>query len=194
MTLPNLDSASVVVGEYQWNHFCYYPDSIEDFMGEMQLAPNGKIYISPAQWAPCMDVINYPNVKDSACGFVQNAFPLYNTLYVSTSFSALPNQPNYELGSFVGSACDTLNNLNNLSSNLLIKIFPNPVNDIINVEVLNGIAPDNISVIDVTGRVWEQFKPRQPNSQLSIAALPQGVYFVQVKTAARIMVGKVVKE
>ncbi|MBK7887116.1 MAG: hypothetical protein IPJ86_07400 [Bacteroidetes bacterium] len=86
----------------------------------MKLAPDGKIYIAAADgnysW-PYPDtstafttvnnnlsVINYPDSLGSACDFQPFSF----NLGTGRSYFGLPNNPDYELGAWVGSPCDTL--------------------------------------------------------------------------------------
>ncbi len=97
-------------------------------MGEMRLAPNGKIYISSFDetfsW-PYPDtstayttinnnlsVINYPDSLGAACDFQPFSF----NLGTGRSYYGLPNNPDYELGAWVGSPCDTLT----------VSLSPNP--------------------------------------------------------------------
>jgi len=109
---PNIYSSQVVLDT---SSFCV------DCGGEIKLAPDGKIYYTHAYWDgvnwnyPYPDtlynmyntylgVINEPNKLGTACNFQPFSFYLggYRTYW------GLPNNPNYELGPMVGSACDTL--------------------------------------------------------------------------------------
>ena len=87
---------------------------------QMKLAPDDKIYISSFDeifsW-PYPDtstaytninnnlsVINYPDSLGAACDFQPFSF----NLGTGRSYYGLPNNPDYELGAWVGSPCDTL--------------------------------------------------------------------------------------
>ena len=86
---------------------------------DIKLAPNGKIYISTAD-EPLMtllypdsaytsinnnlSVINYPDSLGAACDFQPFSFNLGS----GRTYLSLPNNPDYELGAWVGSPCDTL--------------------------------------------------------------------------------------
>jgi hypothetical protein len=87
----------------------------------MELAPDGKIYISSFYIGPgtnwpypdtsCwnyinsnLSVINYPDNLGTACDFQPFSFYLNG----SRTYFGLPNNPDYELGAWVGSPCDTL--------------------------------------------------------------------------------------
>ncbi len=85
----------------------------------IKLAPDGKIYLSAAD-EPLMtplypdtaftyinnnlSVINYPDSLGTACDFQPFSF----NLGAGRTYFGLPNNPDYELGAWVGSPCDTL--------------------------------------------------------------------------------------
>ena len=73
----------------------------------MQLAPDGKIYISTPNDGHYLHVIHDPDRRGTACNFEQRGleFPVQKGI-------TMPNFPNYRLGPIDGSACDTLG-LNN---------------------------------------------------------------------------------
>ncbi|MBL0097717.1 MAG: hypothetical protein IPP46_15390 [Bacteroidetes bacterium] len=89
-------------------------------LGDLRLAPDGKIYLSsfdPNYSWPYPDtitayttinnnlsVINYPDSLGNACDFQPFSF----NLGMGRSYLGLPNNPDYELGAWVGSPCDTL--------------------------------------------------------------------------------------
>jgi hypothetical protein len=89
-------------------------DGSEDTPGEpswfrtMSLAPDGKIYITPAHGSvKSLHVINYPNKKGIACDVRQRFVQLPHRK--GSEFTLFPN---YRLGPLDGSPCDTLG-LNN---------------------------------------------------------------------------------
>ncbi len=85
-------------------------DGSEDTPGEpswfrtMTLAPDGKIYITPAHGSvKSLHVINYPNKKGIACDVRQRYVQLPHRK--GSEFTLFPN---YRLGPLDGSPCDTL--------------------------------------------------------------------------------------
>jgi CHU_C Type IX secretion signal domain len=66
---------------------------------EMQLAPDGKIYLSPYDGYPYLSVINYPDSPGLACGFVpwSLALPCAATGQSFCAFSIIPLFPQYRL-------------------------------------------------------------------------------------------------
>jgi hypothetical protein len=89
--------------------------------------------------------------------------------------------------------CSTLTafiNENKLHTN--ISIYPNPVNEILNVEseVFNGKI--EIKIVNVLGNLVmkEEFKIKTDATQINVSALPRGIYYIKVGNE----VGKFVKE
>jgi hypothetical protein len=98
----------------------------------MQLAPDGKIYISASNGIMFLHVINQPDLKGDSCTFVNYGFALPDF----NSFG-LPSFPNYRLGVLPGSPCDTIYKTDTTAATSIhqgmderiLKIFPNPAND-----------------------------------------------------------------
>ncbi|PBQ34471.1 hypothetical protein CNR22_22715 [Sphingobacteriaceae bacterium] len=72
-------------------------------------------------------------------------------------------------------ACENLVGLNEYNKFNRLKIFPNPVADILNIELENNIS--EIKIYDLTGKEVMNFKNA---NQLDVTALPQGFYFVKI--------------
>jgi PKD domain len=70
---------------------------------QMQLAPDGKIYLSATSGMPYLHVIHEPDEAGIDCKPVTKGIRLKTV----NSFS-VPNHPNYRLGPLDGSPCDTL--------------------------------------------------------------------------------------
>ncbi len=100
----------------------------------MQLAPDGKIYITGNNSVKWMHVINQPDLKGDSCNFVNYGFRLPND-----NNWGLPNYPgNYRLGPLRGSPCDTIYKTDTTGTDTtsvgfarvknekILKIYPNP--------------------------------------------------------------------
>ena len=70
---------------------------------QMQLAPDGKIYITSRAAAPFLHRIDYPDRPGPACQVIQHCLDSL----VATTF-CIPAFPNFRLGPLDGSPCDTL--------------------------------------------------------------------------------------
>jgi hypothetical protein len=97
--------------------------------GAIRLAPNDKIYFSSYfywgfpgfpypdtvynQYNMNLGVINFPDSAGAACNFQPFSFYLGG----KRTYIGLPNNPDYNLGRLVGSVCDTLTSITEISSN-----------------------------------------------------------------------------
>jgi hypothetical protein len=112
----NLNASNIAASKTAIDSFPGPPYGV----GQIKLAPDDKIYMTTADqnfgW-PYPDtitayttinnnlsVINYPDSLGAACDFQPFSF----NLGTGRSYFGLPNNPDYELGAWVGSPCDTL--------------------------------------------------------------------------------------
>jgi len=82
----------------------------------MQLAPDGKIYITKSFDNTYMHVIHEPDKKGLACEVELRGLEWPNAVHFS-----IPNNPNYRLGPLDGSSCDTLGIDNNPVANFIFE-------------------------------------------------------------------------
>jgi hypothetical protein len=140
----------------------------------MYLAANGKIYISSGSSVKHLHEMNYPDSAGLACDVqLHNVFT--NCFYIG-----VPNHPNYYLGRLVGSACDTLTNINDLTEHdFRFSILPNPNNG--NFKIMY-LLPQNktgrLEIFDLNGRVvYSQNLPQWSTIQfISLPKIANGVY------------------
>jgi len=78
------------------------------WFGQLQLAPDNKVYVGRAAQCFNIHVINFPNRRGEACDVQQSVIQL-----PTFAFGALPNFNTYRLGPLDGSGCDTLGLDNN---------------------------------------------------------------------------------
>ena len=157
----------------------------------LQLAPDGKIYISTTNGTPYLHVIDYPDSLGTACSFRQHAVLLrgYNA-------AGIPNFPNYRLGALAGSPCDTLTSKEE-GIRKEVSLYPNPTRDKIHIELENVREPLTFVLLNVLGQEEGSYfiENEQGNSEISLAHLPKGIYFYLLKSEKGILAqGKVVKE
>jgi extracellular elastinolytic metalloproteinase len=81
-----------------------------------------------------------------------------------------------------------------------LRVFPNPANDFLNINVLvnSPIKDADVSIVSVDGRMmWQQKAAFNGGKELllpvNMAAFPSGIYFVKVRTDEKTLVEKVVK-
>ena len=171
----------------------------------MELAPDGKIYIScvydgPGSGFPypstCwnyintnLSVINQPDSLGLACDFQPFSFYLGG----ARTYYGLPNNPNYELGAWVGSPCDTLStgltpNPSPGERGAWMQAWYNPEWDMIHVNAskLQG-KKGVLRLLDIEGRIVFE-KPAEVVSggyfttEIYMNDLSSGVYVVHLVT------------
>lgn len=100
------------------------------WFSQMQLAPDGKIYIATYNGSKYLHVINEPDSFGLACNVVQS-----QEMMPSWNISSMPNFPNYDLGPLQGSPCDTLylGSNEHFINGHSFRISPNPASDWFNI-------------------------------------------------------------
>ncbi|MBK8563962.1 MAG: T9SS type A sorting domain-containing protein [Saprospiraceae bacterium] len=146
-----------------------------------QLAPDGKIYINSNNGTKKLHVINNPDMKGDSCNFVQHGIdlPTYNSY-------SMPNFPNFRLGKWEGSPCDTLIMSATKANHAFPKMFvyPNPAEDFIRLSSsLPGSPALHFSLFDATGRTAKEVIATGGNEySVDVSGLAQGMYFYAVST------------
>ena len=164
-----------------------------------QLAPDGKIYISTFNTngaMPVLHVINKPDDLGPFCNVEFHGFPLPPV----TGNFCVPNFPNYDLGSLLGSPCDTL--FNNVSEpkeieQLRLKILPNPNNGTFTTQYhLPQLQEGEIKIINLYGEIIANFKRPMWSSilNLSLPNLPKGLYLVKLRSGEKTVSTKMIVE
>lgn len=75
----------------------------------------------------------------------------------------------------------------------IIKIYPNPVKNVITIEGLTG-KKTTISIIDLNGRVLTTTSTNDASYTWNIKALPQGTYYLRTEADKKVNTMKFVKE
>ncbi len=172
----NIALSRQIVAVYDGHIFYLIPSPF--FM--MQLAPDGKIYVSSDNFPDYFSVINNPDSLGSACDVTQHSF---NTF---TRNKSVPNNPNYRLGRLVGSSCDTLTHVSSIISfDPHITLLPNPNSGkfIIKYKLLEGYEGD-LEIRDILGNVvYTQKLPIFSNVQnIELNNLSDGIYFCMLRS------------
>ena len=141
----------------------------------MQIAPNGKIYMNTGGATKYLHVIENPDVLGVGCNVVQRGVLLrgYNN-------RSMPNFPNYRLGALSGSPCDTLNvATEGITENENIRVFPNPASNEIVLEY-KDFQNKQITITDALGRVQKTAPLPSEITNISTQNLPNGIYYVSI--------------
>ena len=163
----------------------------------LQLAPNGKIYLSSWAGLPTIDfihVINNPNGKGDSCNFKYAYQPTYTHNAIG-----MPNVINYRLGALTGSGCDTITAVNNVDADNDIRVYPNPAFNyaMVYYKQYEGAGQSNLEIYNVLGQVvYTQPLPMYSGFQrLDISRFAAGMYMVYIKRSnAVVATQKLVKE
>jgi hypothetical protein len=140
--------------------------------------------------------IDNPNVYGLGCNF--NAYGFY--LGGKRTYWGLPNNPDYEMGAWVGSVCDTLTGNLTLTQPMresMLNVYPNPVEHNLWVGyTVPAIKNVEIVILDVLGNeiIRRQLPPNSSEVVLDVKKLSNGVYFIQVVTDKEKLNGKFVKQ
>ncbi len=144
----------------------------------LQLAPNGKIYMSGSGSATYMHVVNNPDLQGIDCN------PEYKGLLLPTyNYRTIPNHPNYRLGRLVGSPCDTIyadttSTISMTEESPILKVFPNPASNEITVNISSDFAINKITIANTLGvKVTEV----ENQKTIDISHLPVGIYWITVQ-------------
>jgi hypothetical protein len=171
--LESMDTVAVYDG------FCS-PCPGEASFNLAQLAPNNRIYINTPNKSDFMHVIYQPDSLGVACNVQQHEFEL-----PTLNDNSLPNFPNFRLGKWEDSPCDTIisSRIESPSLTPSIAVFPSPANETIRVEWANtSIEPVRFILSDMLGKEVRYFElaPGQLKVSFSVADLPAGVYFCMI--------------
>ncbi|MCB0703952.1 MAG: T9SS type A sorting domain-containing protein [Saprospiraceae bacterium] len=188
MLVSSIEASLLLVGELDDFEAPFY-----GYFQKMQLAPDGKIYLSTGS-KPYLNVIDNPNEKGVACHFIQHEFLLPDQNYIG-----LPNMSNYRLGRLEGSPCDSLYLAPEYPTCLenQLEVFPNPFQKELHIR-FNDCLPGLFDFVlyDVLGRVvWRaSFEGGSFEYPLILPDLPANVYLYQItQYGEKLKSGKLVK-
>lgn len=76
-----------------------------------------------------------------------------------------------------------------------IDIFPNPVNNIVNINLTGYTGKSDLSLFDVNGRIVMNRQVSTTNTPLDISKLPAGVYMLRIKNGGKdVKMEKIIKQ
>lgn len=184
----NLINSMMTVGIYDG-----YVATFETKFFYHQLAVDGVIYLSTIGGDSVLHKIAQPDSLGLNCDFQQH--------FMKLSYFAnkqLNNFPNYTLGPFTGSPCDTLQSVNESIQNapLQLNVFPNPVVEH-NVSINYTLEQNKkgfLEIMDITGKiVYEQTLPQWSTmQQIILSKLDGGVYLVRLRSGIKEAITKLV--
>jgi hypothetical protein len=170
MNAVNIDSSKQVVAVFD-GFASPDPPNYTRFT-QMRLARDTKIYVSTDNGCDAMHVIEYPDLSGIACNVMQHSF--YFSDYFANVVS-VPNIPDYKLGPLENS-CDSSMNVEEKTKNNFYKIYPNPVEDFLTINMDSETLLD-IFIYDVLGNLVLASKG---STTINVRGLKNGIYLVEV--------------
>ena len=160
-----------------------------------QLAPDGKIYMSCTNGTLDIHVIDYPDSVGLGCHVCQHCvhLPAYDNF-------GIPNLPNYHLGAWQGSLCDTVTSTGSWQTTVGredVNLFPNPVTRILYATINENFKIKNVKIFDAFGQeIFVNFSFIKNGEYLEVntTSLSQGVYFLELLSDKEKVVKRFVKE
>jgi hypothetical protein len=182
--------------------------------GILKKGPDNKIYLSVTSLMPdtCFDyllcygtsdsvnsslsVIHSPDSLGAACDFRPNSFNLGG----HKAYWGLPNNPNYELGRWVGSPCDTLTvgitEAVGYKNNITVYYDVNWQTAFVNAKGLRG-KKFAFELYNINGQLIQQqqgfLDSEYYTNNLSMVNVADGLYVVRLKTEKEVLTGKFIK-
>ena len=98
------------------------------------------------------------------------------------SLRCFSNNGNFLYGSADSNNCFIPTSINELEQTN-IKIFPNPTQDILNLEYDETLEIEQLKIFDFQGQMIRSLQVENDFSQISIADFPKGVYYLKIETA-----------
>lgn len=80
------------------------------------------------------------------------------------------------------------------SNDNTVAIFPNPINEKLNVQIKDNKTNGRAFVTDISGRVLISQNISTINSQIDVSSLPNGMYFLRYQNREKVWNGKFVKQ
>jgi Secretion system C-terminal sorting domain len=154
--------------------------------GKIYIALYNTLYDSLNKY---LSIINLPEQPDTLCGFQPYSFSLNGRRHGG----GLPNMPNYNLGRLIGSPCDTLTSITNVTEEELINISPNPTNQKLTIDSKQKI--NSYKLTDVKGVTFKEEKlSTSKHFEIDLSNIKQGIYFLHIETDKGVFVKKVIRQ
>jgi len=150
----------------------------------MQLAPDGKIYISRAQRTDLSAIAN-PDSLCPACNYIENAVSLGSQ---KASFCL----PNFIAGfNYSNTTYNCESGIYEQKQNTGITIYPNPATDNLTIETHDKAT---IEILNIEGEIIKTVKNNGKETAIDLRNLSSGIYIIKAKTERGVAVKKFIKE
>ena len=183
----SLGSAAAIISSETIINSIFDPD----YYYGLQLAPDGKIYVSK-NFKQFLGVVNDPDQAGTSCNYIDNGFDLDPNFNGMTSALSLPG---FVQSTFRGEVVCTITGINENAGNVEDNfIFPNPSSVGFTLSNSKNQPIEEIIVYDDTGRLMADFKAIPANSQFTFGqSLSAGFYFAEMRSQGKNLIRKIVK-
>ncbi len=173
MKAPDLLKSKQIVGIFD---NVFFKNIFSTGMFNMKLAYDGKIYIATQGESIFMHIIHNPDMPGLLCNFELRGL----NLPVRHLWN-VPNYPNFALGALKGSPCDTLNmvGVQDIEDNDEVKVFPNPANEVLNIEFDKLPKSTKVILRNINGSVLKELSITE-STQIDISEIDNGLIFVEI--------------
>ena len=182
---PNLSSSQQTVATWD-GFFDIYPFATG--FAFLQLAPDGKIYISTGSSTHYLHCIEYPDSAGLSCNVQQHFLEL-----PTWNYNTFPNHPNYFLGPLAG-ICDTVLAIeDDLSNDGGPAIYPNPF---VNELTINSNSQHEFTELEVYnnfGALILKSNLRDDVNKMITASWAPGLYTLLLKNGKSFVTRKLLK-
>jgi hypothetical protein len=139
------------------------------YYGQLQMGIDKRIYIGKGGGTGNSNsVIDYPNLKGSACGFCRKCLRMDTTQWYTHS---LANMPDFNLGKKV--PCWPLSNEELVMSNEELVVYPNPSNT--KIQIKCKIANSKKELFNSVGQlIFSTFK-----NEIDVSNYSKGIYYLR---------------
>jgi hypothetical protein len=101
----------------------------------------------------------------------------------------------YTLKVQLGTATITGNNNTEITKMGVLKVYPNPVTDFVNVSLVGNVdRQTTINIVNVNGTIVSTTPVTNSIQRINVAALPKGVYLIKVNNGGSALSSKFVKQ
>ncbi len=152
--------------------------------GRLKAAPDGRIYIDTNASLFKM-YIDKPDLQGVNCAV--NKYGVSHPKYARV----LPTSVYYGLGRLYGSPCDTLATAKEEGISKDVKVYPNPVQEILNISFSDFSTAFNVCFYDILGKKVHEISLSQASTEIFVGNWAKGAYFYEVSNTKEKIYGKV---
>ncbi len=77
--------------------------------------------------------------------------------------------------------------VNDLYASELIRVYPNPVSNVLSVTVENEMLNSSYEMLDVTGKIVQRGFFRSEVNQVNVSELSSGMYFIKMDSGRKVI-------